>query len=238
MAGQAYQNLSGLRGLQSKQWAPLLMQGIPGALAGGGLAWLGHRLLAGKGETEEEQNRKKWQRRFLALGGGLLGAYGGANAAWKYSVAPEMRQGLARSFFNPERAFSEGLHKNYATNVVRGANAYGQSLPPVFRVANKVSDAFRIPGLGSSAAWLNTPGALAESFSMHDPTRKYRRGGAASVEASPGVGALSRLFNGLEYNRVADALRARDWDPESLSIMREELQRLRAGMESKAAPTN
>lgn len=81
--------------------------------------WLADRMLTGKGEDEEARRRNFWRRLFLGGLGALGGGYLGGSAAWKYKVAPELKQGLGRSMIDPEGAFAAGMAKNWKPNMMR-----------------------------------------------------------------------------------------------------------------------
>jgi hypothetical protein len=231
VAGTALSNLQGLG--DGTHWKSLLGGALPGALLAGGTAWLGHRLLAGKGDTPEEQERKKWQRRLMALGGGLAGAYGGANAKWKYEVAPELRQGLAKSWWDPRGAFAAGMDANYKPNVARGSQAIQKSQPFLQRAVDWVADRYYIPGMGSLPAWLSPIGTVADGISSAGAARHYRRDGSRSVEDSPGVDAFTRMWDEIGHDRTRSALLQAD-DSAGAAALREQLQQYRAslGLES------
>jgi hypothetical protein len=225
--------MSNLQGLGNGQhWKSLLGGALPGALLAGGSAWLGHKLLADQGETPEEQERKKWQRRLLTLGGGLAGAYGGANAKWKYEVAPELRQGLAKSWLDPRGAFAAGMDANYKPNVARGSQAIQKSQPAWQRAIDWTADRFYIPGMGSLPAWLSPVGAVADGISSAGAARDYRRDGSRSVEDSPGAEAFTRMWDELGHNSTREALSQAD--DSSAGALREQLQQYRDSLGLKS----
>lgn len=112
--------LDKLRSFDSNTWKGIAAGALPGALLGGGLGFLGHKLLGSHGDPDDEEARKSYRRRQIAATalGALAGGYGGGSAAWKFKVAPGLGQGLAKSLLNPREAFAQGSDANYGSNAI------------------------------------------------------------------------------------------------------------------------
>lgn len=210
-AGTALNNLTDLG--SGASWGRLGTAALPSALIGGGLAWGAHRLLAGKGRDEEDRRRKRWQRWLLAAGGALAGGYAGANREWKYAIAPELRQGLAKSVFSPGKAFADGMDANYRQNLHRAARLHHEARPSDVRGVVSARDLMipRVPVLQQAVEFVNPLAWAPPLLGVEDPYRAYRVGG--KVEASPGSDAFQDIYSRLEHNALRGVVE--DLDPAS-----------------------
>ncbi len=116
-----YDALARLGAGDGQIWNPILSGAGAGALALGGGTWLFDKLRAKKTEDPEEQQAAARRRLMWSLLAGTAGGYLGGSAAWKYKVNPLLGQGLAKSVFMPERAFADGMQKNWSANLQAGA---------------------------------------------------------------------------------------------------------------------
>lgn len=137
--GKNLNALEKLRSFDSKTWKGIGAGMLPGALLGGGLGFLGHKLLDSPGDPDDEDARRNYRRRQLAATviGALGGAYGGGSAAWKNKVAPGLRQGLAKSLLNPREAFAQGSDANYGSNAIGAIQKMVDNRPGVLGVAQR-----------------------------------------------------------------------------------------------------
>lgn len=125
--------LDKLRTFDSNTWKSIGAGVLPGALLGGGLGFLGHKLLDSPGDPNDEDARRNYRRRQIAATviGALGGGYGGGSAVWKNKVAPGLRQGLAKSMLNPRAAFAQGSDENYGSNAIGSVQKMVNNRPGV-----------------------------------------------------------------------------------------------------------